>query len=131
MFVNLSNHPSVSWSREQLEAAKAYGEVIDLPFPDVSPQMDEQELSLLADDYLQRVRDISPEPCTIHVMGELTFSFVMVSRLLAKGYTCVASTTISYFSFIVLSSLVRNLKNIFFFISSLRNSDIAKNGILA
>ena len=93
MFVNLSNHPSVSWSREQLEAAKAYGEVIDLPFPDVSPQMDEQELSLLANDYLQRVRDISPEPCTVHVMGELTFSFVLVSRLLAAGYTCVASTT--------------------------------------
>lgn len=92
-FVNLSNHPSVSWSRKQLEAAMAYGEVIDLPFPDVSPQMDEQQLSLLADDYLQCVRDISSEPCTVHVMGELTLSFVLVNRLLAAGYTCVASTT--------------------------------------
>jgi len=93
MFVNLSNHPSASWSRKQLKAAMAFGEVIDIPFPDVSPQMDEQEISLLADDYLQRVRDISPDPCTVHVMGELTFSFVLVNRLQAAGYTCVASTT--------------------------------------
>ena len=93
MFVNLSNHPSVSWSSKQLEAAMAYGEVVDLPFPDISPQMDEQELSLLANDYLQRVKDISPESCTVHVMGELTFTFVLVRQLLAEGYTCVASTT--------------------------------------
>lgn len=33
MFINFSNHPSANWSREQLEAARRYGEVADLSFP--------------------------------------------------------------------------------------------------
>ncbi len=93
MFLNLSNHPSAAWSTEQLEAARVYGEVVDIPFPAVSPQSDEEQLADLVNDYVQRVTELSPEPCVVHVMGEQTFSYGVVSRLTAMGYTCVASTT--------------------------------------
>lgn len=33
MFINLTNHPSDKWSKEQLEAARKYGEVVELVFP--------------------------------------------------------------------------------------------------
>lgn len=93
MFVNLSNHPSAAWSQEQLEAAQAYGQVVDVPFPVVSPLANEQQLSALVDDYVGRVTELSPAPCVVHVMGEQTFCYGIVSRLTALGYTCVASTT--------------------------------------
>ena len=44
MFINLSNHPHSGWLPEQLEAAEHYGEVVDLPFPQIPPQMTGEEL---------------------------------------------------------------------------------------
>lgn len=38
MLVNLSNHPSMMWAKEQMETALLlYGTVGDCPFPDVEP----------------------------------------------------------------------------------------------
>ena len=39
IFINCSNHPSRYWSREQIEAAEQYGEVVDIRFPIVDPEM--------------------------------------------------------------------------------------------
>ena len=44
MFINLSNHPHCRWLPEQLKAAERYGEVVDLPFPQIPPQMTGEEL---------------------------------------------------------------------------------------
>ena len=44
MFINLSNHPHFRWLPEQLKAAECYGEVVDLPFPQIPPQMTGEEL---------------------------------------------------------------------------------------
>ena len=44
MFINLSNHPHFRWLPEQLKAAERYGEVVDLPFPQIPPQMTGEEL---------------------------------------------------------------------------------------
>lgn len=40
VFINCSNHPSERWSREQKQAAEGYGEIVDLPFPEVDPSWD-------------------------------------------------------------------------------------------
>ena len=37
MFINFSNHPSVRWSAEQTAAAIEFGDIVDVPFPDVLP----------------------------------------------------------------------------------------------
>lgn len=95
MLLNLSNHPSVTWPEEQTaEAVQSYGKIEDLPFPAVDPRADPDEVSALAESYFRNiiVRAVK-DKLTIHLMGEMTFTFALVQRLLAAGIPCVASTT--------------------------------------
>lgn len=93
-FMNLSNHPSSSWEQKQWEAAAHYGEIVDMPFPQVSPECSQQEIEQLAE---QCVNEIVGQGCdadiTVHVMGEMTLTYAIVSRLKSRGIRCVASTT--------------------------------------
>lgn len=94
LFINFSNHPSEKWPSEQLEAAKKYGEVIDLPFPTVNETATEEMIAELADTCLKKIYEVSDgHLCVVHIMGEMTLTFLMVTQLKAAGYTCVASTT--------------------------------------
>ena len=94
MLVNLSNHPSALWSEEQLAAAKAYGEVIDLSFPQVNPSMSEKELQALSSQYVDKILSMAEgHSATVHIMGEMTFTFMVVTRLKEMGIKCVSSTT--------------------------------------
>lgn len=95
MFLNLSNHPSANWSAEQKTTAEQlYGEIIDLPFPQVDPYGDEEYIASIANDYCRQIKDLSGEhPVTVHLMGEMTLTFALLQRLSAEGIPCVASTT--------------------------------------
>lgn len=94
MFINLSNHPSSKWSEAQTEAANRYGDIVDLPFPQVHPDGDEAYIANLVDEYVPKVLAMgNPVELMVHVMGEMTFTFAIVSKLMAAGATCVASTT--------------------------------------
>ncbi|MDR0938820.1 MAG: CRISPR-associated protein [Mediterranea sp.] len=95
MLINLSNHPSSAWSSAQLFAAQRYGEIVDLPFPSVSPEGDEDYIRSLVDDYICEVEKLAAgSGATVHVMGEMTFTCAMVTALKARGFRCVASTTL-------------------------------------
>jgi len=95
LLINLTNHPSHAWSHSQKEAAeREYGEVIDLPFPSVSPGCDESAITELADEYMEKVRVLAEgRQAAVHIMGEMTFTLAMVRRLQTEGISCVASTT--------------------------------------
>lgn len=90
MFINLSNHPSTSWSPEQLAAAG--GQVIDMSFPQVLPDGDEKYIRGLAAEYYDRIVKMK-ENLVVHIMGEMNFTFALVNLLKASGIKCVASTT--------------------------------------
>lgn len=92
MFINLSNHPSIGWSKEQLEAAQQYGEIVDLSFPNVEPSFTTKDVNELADVIVEGIKDLDATP-VVHVMGEMTFTYAVVTRLKALDITCVASTT--------------------------------------
>lgn len=92
MFINLSNHPSIGWSKEQLEAAQQYGEIVDLSFPNVEPSFTTKNVNELADVIVEGIKDLDATP-VVHVMGEMTFIYAIVTRLKALDITCVASTT--------------------------------------
>lgn len=92
MFINLSNHPSSGWSEEQLRAAREYGKVIDLSFPNIEPYFTPKDVNDLAEITLDEIMELDANP-VVHVMGEMTFTYSVVSRLKALGITCVASTT--------------------------------------
>jgi len=92
MLINLSNHPFSSWSENQQQTAiRQYGEVVDLPFPHIDPATDHDQVLMLAEDYHSKIRQMPP--ATVHLMGELTFCFILADLLRKVGIACVASTT--------------------------------------
>ena len=100
MLINLSNHPSDQWSeRQRREAETRYGSIFDIPFPAVDPEATEEEILALAADYFVRVTGsldscaAEPRPHAVHIQGEFTLVYALVSLLQDAGITCLASTT--------------------------------------
>ena len=95
LFLNLSNHSSDKWSKAQLDVARAYGEVVDMSFPEIDPGATTEEIHRLAEEYADRITSsyLGRDLMTVHLMGEMTFCFRLVTLLHARGVRCVASTT--------------------------------------
>lgn len=94
ILINLTNHPYKDWSTEQKQAAVSFGNVIDLPFPMISPEASSDDIKSLTGEYFNKIEEISEDKVvTVHVMGEMIFVFSIVTKLKAKGYRCIASTT--------------------------------------
>ncbi|MCO5232094.1 MAG: TIGR02221 family CRISPR-associated protein [Chitinophagales bacterium] len=92
MLLNLSNHPSSNWPKNQMQAAiQQFGSVEDLAFPPIDPNWTSDEVNLLVDTYEVKIRKINP--AAVHIMGEMTFIFQLVYRLKEIGFPCIASTT--------------------------------------
>ncbi len=94
MFINFSNHLLSTWTEKQIKAAKEYGELEEIVFPNINPQFTIEQVQMLATDYVAKILTHYPiENLTVPVMGELTFCFSVVQQLKEKGVRCVASTT--------------------------------------
>lgn len=91
VFVNFSNHPSNDWSEDQIEAARKYGEVVDVPFPSLEPGLDEADIQTIGNVCIEKI--IAEKPTVVMCQGEFTLTFYVVSSLLEKGITCVAACT--------------------------------------
>lgn len=97
MFINISNHPSENWGKEQTDAALKFGKIIDIPFPLVDPRASTQDVINLAHQFLVKVENIASstkEEVVIHVMGEHLFTFHLVTMLLVKGFRVLESTSL-------------------------------------
>ena len=90
-FVNYSNHSSSRWTSAQMEAAKAYGNVIDIPFAQVSPSATKAEVNALAEAEVEKIMKAAPSVAM--VQGEMTLVYNVVRRLEDKGIKCVAACT--------------------------------------
>lgn len=91
MFLNLSNHPSDTWSPEQRAAAKALGGPIrDVSFPAVPPEYDTADVEAMA---TKLEEDLPPGLRVAMVAGEPTLCALLVRRLQRRGVRCVAATT--------------------------------------
>ena len=98
MLINLSNHSIKNWSVHQLkEANDNYSSVIDLPFPVIPPDSDDEFILNLANEYKLKCFELlnsSPDKNNaVHIMAEMTFCFALVSLLQKENIICVASTT--------------------------------------
>lgn len=89
MFVNFTNHPSGSWGAAQRRAAQVYGEILDLPFPDVPPALSAAAVAALADEWAARILDL--HPACVLCQGEMTLTFRVVRLLQAQGVAVVAA----------------------------------------
>ena len=86
MFINYTNHPSASWGEKQTNEAKKYGEIVDMPFPNISPQMTVQELTKLAKTESDKVVAAveSEKDSAVLCQGESVFNYMLVNSLLSK-----------------------------------------------
>ena len=95
MFINLTNHPSSGWSEEQLKAAHQYSDhILDMKFPDIKPEYSTAMVKKFADVMVGIITTTcKSEKPVVHIMGEMTYTYHVVSLLKEQGITCVASTT--------------------------------------
>jgi CRISPR-associated Csx2 family protein len=95
-FLNLSNHPSSQWEPHQLEAADQFGELFNLPFPEINPEWDAAQIELLAGEYLQKIKKLAEEKSAtpvVHLMGEYCFCFALGNLLKAEQIQTIVSTS--------------------------------------
>lgn len=109
MLINLTNHPVKGvfdenkkiyqnpWSKEQLDTAIAlFDEIIEFPFPQISPYCNVSEVKELAQEYCNRCVAILKQPSlrnAVHIGGEIMFCYYVISFLLDKGYQVVSASS--------------------------------------
>ena len=90
MLLNCTNHPCGIWNKPLKDAAaKLYGEVVDLPFPCVSPAWSEHDIRREVDAYADRIEAFEAD--AVLVAGEFTFLFMLVDKLLADGVNVICT----------------------------------------
>ncbi len=89
MFVNFTNHPSEKWDRDQLNVASEYGEIVDIPFPEVDPAAGEDEIERLAEVCVDKITEMKPD-CVL-CQGEFCLTYKVVSILKEGGVNVVAA----------------------------------------
>ncbi len=83
MLINCTNHPYEIWTKKLKEAAVCYGEVVDLPFPQIDPCMTTANLRELTRETAEQIMAMHPE--AVLLAGEYTFAFMLADRLLQDG----------------------------------------------
>lgn len=96
MFINISNHPSSDWGIEQISKAKEYGEIVDLPFPEIDPTWNQFKIFELCNEYFSTLKEIQTaynSNVVVHLMGEYCFCYNLVNLLKEEGVEVVVSTS--------------------------------------
>jgi hypothetical protein len=94
ILINLTNHPSEYWNERQKSAALEYGEIVDMPFPNIAPDGDEEYIRELSEEYCNKVTQYTQDcHVTVHLMGEFSFSFALLKLLQEHDISCIVSTT--------------------------------------
>jgi ABC-type Fe3+-hydroxamate transport system substrate-binding protein len=89
MFVNFSNHPSKTWSSEQLGAARQFGDIVDVAFPEVDPKAEEPSVVSLAHKYTNKI--VSLKPDAVLCQGEFTLAYAVITLLISRGIKVLAA----------------------------------------
>lgn len=94
ILINLSNHPQSVWDESQIAAAQVYGQIVDITFPTINPDAKEKDIADLTQKYGDMIEEqMQHFDVTVHIMGEMTLTYAIVSRMKALGIRCLASTT--------------------------------------
>jgi hypothetical protein len=64
-----------------------------LPFPQISPQANTEEVVLEAKTYLKKIVKDYPNLVAVHLAGEMTFTVALIRMLQKKHIPVVCSTT--------------------------------------
>ena len=99
MLINLSNHPFKNWNKKQKSIAlDQFSAVADIPFSEIDPMADTEEVALLASEYLSQCKAKLAESKdgnnAVHISGEPSFLFQFVTLAKAQRICCICSTTL-------------------------------------
>ena len=89
VFINCSNHPSAIWSKEQKQAAEAYGQIRDIDFPEVDPGWTEQEIQREADRICGEI--FRYNVAAVMCQGEFTLTYAIVRKLKERKIPALAA----------------------------------------
>lgn len=90
MFLNCTNHPIEIWQDKQIQAAKEYGELVELKFPqEIEPMMGPEEIREISERYVEKICAMKPD--AVLVAGEFSTTFMVVDALLQRGVNVVCS----------------------------------------
>lgn len=96
MLINLSNHPSSQWDTYQFRAALQFGEITDMPFPEIEPEWDSKQVEELAEAYFEKIISVAREResvAVVHLMGEYVFCYKLATLLKANDVGVIVSTS--------------------------------------
>ncbi len=91
VFINHTNHPSASWGDAQRQAAEAYGEIQDIPFPAIPADWSEEDVAELARASGEKI--LAQRPAAVLCQGEFTYVFALTSLLMAHDIPVLAATS--------------------------------------
>ncbi|MDP2660076.1 MAG: hypothetical protein Q8R28_05055 [Dehalococcoidia bacterium] len=79
LFLNWSRHPSRTWGADELAAARALGNVVDVPFPTIRPELTMDQVQDLAADFYRQFLDMGRgyAKLYIHVGGEMSLCLTL------------------------------------------------------
>ena len=92
-FINVSNHPSTQWDARQLHAVSPFRKIVDESFPNIIPYSTERDLDDRATEFVMNLVSTYGKDSIVHIQGEMTFTYRVVTLLKELNITCVASTT--------------------------------------
>ncbi len=98
LLINLSNHTFEKWQEKQKEEAqKSYGTIVDMEFPYIETKANHQYIQNLARIYKHKLEICSLEQnhqnFAVHIMGEQTFCYALITLLKKENIKVIASTT--------------------------------------
>lgn len=89
IFVNFTNHPSKQWEETELLSAQKYGTIVDVPFPVVDSDGDENYIARLAGEYTEKI--ICLHPIAVLCQGEFCLVYNIVSNLKQENITVLSA----------------------------------------
>ena len=90
IFVNLSNHPSHKWCREQKEAVDKIvpsARIVDYHFPSVDSMLSETQILKMAEQLAGEIAAL--DPSAVMCQGEFGLTFCLVTMLKKMGIKTV------------------------------------------
>ena len=91
VFINHTNHPSTKWPEQERREAEAYGDIVDIPFPAIGADWDEQWVWSLAEENCRLL--LAKEPAAVLCQGEFCYTYRLVQLLQENGIKALAATS--------------------------------------
>ena len=89
VFINHTNHPSSRWEEGQRSAAEIYGTIVDVAFPVIPADWEEEEVRRLAEENAHAI--LAYRPSAVLVQGEFSYTFALVSILKEAGIATLSA----------------------------------------